>query len=81
MELLIDKAGGAVGPEPGPNMMWNAKYGMMGQGNMMGMTLAPRASAGVGGYAEARRIAQRRPSGQNETNRLPDQHRPGRGGR
>jgi hypothetical protein len=54
MELLIDKAGGAVGPEPGPNMMWNAKYGMMGEGNMMGMTLAPRASAGVGGYAEGR---------------------------
>jgi hypothetical protein len=28
MELLVDKASGAVGPEPGPNMMWNAKYGM-----------------------------------------------------
>jgi hypothetical protein len=45
MELLIDKAGGAVGPEPGPNMMWNAKYGMMEQGVMMGMK---------GGYAEGR---------------------------
>jgi len=36
MELLVDKDTGAVGPEPGPNMMWNAKYGMMGQGGMMG---------------------------------------------
>ncbi|MGC9346706.1 MAG: hypothetical protein ACP5JG_01095 [Anaerolineae bacterium] len=28
MELLLDKASGAVSPEMGPNMMWNAKYGM-----------------------------------------------------
>jgi hypothetical protein len=46
-ELLIDKAGnngyggmmyrqGLVYPEPGPNMMWNTKYGMMGTGGMMG---------------------------------------------
>lgn len=33
MELLIDKRTGGVYPEPGPNMMWNTKYGMMrGQG-------------------------------------------------
>jgi hypothetical protein len=25
---------GVIMPEPGPNMMWNAKYGMMGQGMM-----------------------------------------------
>jgi len=37
MELLIDKETGAVSPEPGPNMMWNAKYGMhRGGGWMMG---------------------------------------------
>jgi hypothetical protein len=55
MELLVDKDSGAVGPEPGPNMMWNAKYGMhggfggrMGRGGMMGryasgdMTLSPQ---------------------------------------
>jgi hypothetical protein len=40
MELLIDKPGGQVYPEPGPNMMWNTKYGMMsgsgGYGGMMG---------------------------------------------
>lgn len=35
MELLIDKTTGDVGPEIGPNMMWNARYGMhAGQGKM-----------------------------------------------
>jgi hypothetical protein len=28
MELLVDKETGAVGPEMGPNMMWNTRYGM-----------------------------------------------------
>jgi hypothetical protein len=28
MELLMDRDTGVVGPEYGPNMMWNAKYGM-----------------------------------------------------
>ena len=59
MELLVDKSSGAVGPEPGPNMMWNAKYGMMGRGGMMGR---------MGGYSdgevvlspdEAQDVAQR----------------------
>jgi hypothetical protein len=40
MELLVDKGTGQVYPEPGPNMMWNTKYGMMaggrGMGGMMG---------------------------------------------
>ena len=27
MELLVDKWTGAVGPEMGPNMMWNGRYG------------------------------------------------------
>jgi len=37
MELLVDKWTGAVGPEMGPNMMWNGKYGMHGRsGWMMG---------------------------------------------
>jgi hypothetical protein len=31
-ELLIDPYTGAVGPEPGPNMMWNDKYGHMSYG-------------------------------------------------
>jgi hypothetical protein len=36
-ELLVDRSSGAVTAEPGPNMMWNAKYGMMGSltGNLM----------------------------------------------
>jgi hypothetical protein len=38
MELLVDKWTGEVGPEMGPNMMWNAKYGMHGRGGMMGRT-------------------------------------------
>ncbi len=33
-ELLINRYTGAVTPEPGPNMMWNTKYGHMG--GMMG---------------------------------------------
>jgi hypothetical protein len=33
-ELLIDRHTGAVYPEPGPNMMWNIRYGHMG--GMMG---------------------------------------------
>lgn len=36
-ELLVNRYTGAVHPEPGPNMMWNTKYGhMSGQGGMMG---------------------------------------------
>jgi hypothetical protein len=36
-ELLVNSATGAVGFEPGPTMMWNAKYGTMrGLGGMMG---------------------------------------------
>jgi hypothetical protein len=34
-EVLINKETGAVTPEPGPNMMWNTKYGMMGQNSWM----------------------------------------------
>lgn len=38
IELLVDRYGGAVYPEMGPNMMWNVKYGHMGGGfgGMMG---------------------------------------------
>ena len=34
-ELLVNKSNGAVGFEPGPDMMWNTKYGMMRGGGMM----------------------------------------------
>jgi hypothetical protein len=35
-ELLVNRYTGAVYPEPGPNMMWNTKYGHMAGGGMMG---------------------------------------------
>ena len=35
-EVLVDRDSGAVRPEPGPNMMWNAKYSPMGGSGMMG---------------------------------------------
>jgi hypothetical protein len=35
-EVLVNRYNGVVSPEPGPNMMWNTKYGMMaGQGGGM----------------------------------------------
>jgi hypothetical protein len=55
MELLVDKETGLVGPEMGPNMMWNARYGMHGQGSMMGSSTGVNAISG----AEAATIAQR----------------------
>jgi hypothetical protein len=33
-ELIVNKYTGAVGPEMGPNMMWNAKYGHMSIGEI-----------------------------------------------
>lgn len=33
-EFLIDRYSGRAYPEPGPNMMWNEKYGHMGRGFM-----------------------------------------------
>ncbi len=38
-QVLIDKYGGTVSPEMGPNMMWNTKYGMMGS-QLGAMTVA-----------------------------------------
>lgn len=35
-EILIDPYSGAIHPEPGPNMMWNTKYGMMATSGGMG---------------------------------------------
>lgn len=45
MEVLVDPVTLAVYPEPGPNMMWNTKYGHMAQGGMMGGWWGPQASA------------------------------------
>ena len=38
-ELLVNKYTGTIVPEPGPNMMWNTKYGHMGAGMMGGMMM------------------------------------------
>src|SRR3989304_116909 len=35
-EILVDPVTLAVSPEPGPNMMWNLKYGMMSGSGVMG---------------------------------------------
>src|SRR5262245_54073715 len=35
-EILIDRATGRVASEPGPDMMWNTRYGMMTGGGIMG---------------------------------------------
>jgi hypothetical protein len=57
MKLLINRPGIRVYPEPGPNMMWNTKYGMMsgsgGYGRMMGPRgrgmMGPNGSGMMGG--------------------------------
>jgi hypothetical protein len=51
MELLINKPGSRVYPEPGPNMMWNTKYGMMSGGRGMGGMMGPGGPGMMGGYA------------------------------
>ena len=64
MELLVDKRTGEVGPEMGPNMMWNARYGTHRRG--MGMWGRPSETNTVS-PEEAVEIAQR----------WLDAHRPG----
>jgi hypothetical protein len=62
-ELLVNRTTGTVGYEPGPDMMWNAKYGMMhGFSGMMGsgstagaMTVSPdRATQIAEGWLDQR---------------------------
>ena len=55
-ELLIDRNTGAVYPEPGPNMMWNTRYGHMG--GMMGGWRGQRAGSMSVTPEQARDIAQ-----------------------
>lgn len=60
MELLVEKWTGAVSPEMGPNMMWNARYGMQAtggctRGGMMGGT----SEANTIAPEEALKVAQR----------------------
>jgi hypothetical protein len=56
-EVLIDRTTGRVTREPGPDMMWNTRYGMMG-GGMMGGWYAGSGVMSVSSL-QAREIAQR----------------------
>lgn len=55
-EILIDRYSGSVSPEPGPNMMWNTKYGHMG--GMMGGWRGWRDGATSIGTDQALKLAQ-----------------------
>lgn len=55
-EVLVDRYDGSLSPEPGPNMMWNTKYGMMSGspvGGMMGMMGGQQGAMGVMGGSMA----------------------------
>jgi hypothetical protein len=49
MELLINRPGSRVYPEPGPNMMWNTKYGMMSGSGGYGRMMGPNGGGMMGG--------------------------------
>jgi hypothetical protein len=48
MELLINRPGSRVYQEPGPNMMWNTKYGMMSGGRGYGRMMGPNGGGMMG---------------------------------
>ncbi len=59
-ELLVSKGNGAVAFEPGPDMMWNTKNGMMGRGGMMGGYIRSGSNGAMTLDADAaQQIAQR----------------------
>lgn len=68
MELLVDKNTGQVYPEPGPNMMWNAKYGMMSGGSGIGGMMGSAGGTVTGSAAQA--TAQATAQG-NADNKMP----------
>ncbi len=55
-EILIDRFTGYVYPEPGPNMMWNTKYGHMG--GMMGGWRRSQSGAPSISSEQAQEVAQ-----------------------
>jgi len=57
-EILIDRSSGNVIREPGPDMMWNAKYSMMGGGMMGGFGVSGSRPMTVG-TQQAQDVAQR----------------------
>lgn len=56
-EVLVNRWTGAIVPEPGPNMMWNTKYGHMGAG-MMGGAMMGAPSWGWGGRRGYRNLTE-----------------------
>ncbi len=58
-ELLLNKYTGAVSPEPGPNMMWNLKYGPMVGGMMGGLYQSDRGDKMPITPAKAHELAQK----------------------
>ncbi|HEY4887833.1 MAG TPA: hypothetical protein VIJ58_04540 [Candidatus Dormibacteraeota bacterium] len=56
-EILIDRVTGNVTREPGPDMMWNAKYSVMRPGMMGGFSLIESGPMTVSGQ-QAQAIAQ-----------------------
>jgi hypothetical protein len=51
-EVLVDPVTRAVTPEPGPNMMWNLKYGHMAGPGGFGMMMGPYGGSGTGRMME-----------------------------
>jgi len=68
MELLINRPGSRVYPEPGPNMMWNTKYGMMSGSGGYGRMMGPNGRGMMGG-SSASASAQNAPSN-NTTDKM-----------
>src|SRR5215212_9320069 len=67
MELLINRPGSRVYPEPGPNMMWNIKYGMMSGSGGYGRIMGPN-GGGMMGRSSASASAQNAPG--NTTDKM-----------
>ena len=48
MEVLVDPYTGSIMPEPGPNMMWNTRYGMHSAGGSSAlMPISPEEAGGI----------------------------------
>src|SRR5215203_6100216 len=83
MELLINRPGNRVYQEPGPNMMWNTKYGMMsgsgGYGGMMGQggrgMMGPNGGGMMGGYSASASAQNRHGNTADKLTVSPDQAR------
>ena len=58
-ELLLNKYTGAIFPEPGPNMMWNLKYGAMVSGMMGGLSQPDQAAKMPVTTEKAHELAQK----------------------